>query len=143
MSQRTTSFHIRQGGNSAESCINRLGFRLRCANPGIGVSGKENLGSSSSVPSAVQQPMSEMTELLTEKEAAERLRMSRRKLADVRKSGQISFLRTPCILYWEQHLLDYLASCEVKAEQRSAARFGYRAAGIHSDSNYQALAGIV
>lgn len=143
MSQTTTSFYMRQGGNSAKSCITHLGFRPSCAKRDPGVSGKENLGSSSSVPSAVQQPMSEMTELLTEKEAAERLRMSRRKLADIRKSGRITFMRTPCILYWEQNLLDYLASCEVKAEQRSAARFGYRAAGIHSDSNYQALAGIV
>lgn len=87
--------------------------------------------------------MSKMFELLTEKEAAVLLRMSSRKLAEVRKAGEISFLKTPCIRYREQHLLDYLERCEVKAEERSAARFGYRAAGIHSDSNYQALAGIV
>lgn len=91
----------------------------------------------------MKQPMSEMFELLTEKEAADRLRMSSRKLADVRKAGGISFLKTPCIRYREQHLLDYLERCEVKAEERPTARFGYRAAGIYSDRNYQALAGIV
>lgn len=84
-----------------------------------------------------------MIELLTEKEAAVLLRMSSRKLAELRKAGEISFQRMPCIRYREQHLLDYLERSEVKAEERPTARFGYRAAGIHSDSNYQALAGIV
>lgn len=133
-----------RGGQTAKNCSNtRIGLRHCHGNQDIGETGKENLGSSSSVPSAVKQPMSEMNELHTEQEAAARLRMSRRKLAELRKAGAISFLKTPCIRYWEQHLLDYLASCEVKAEQRSAARLGYQAAGIHSDSNYQALAGIV
>lgn len=121
----------------------RIHARPSCDNQMTGETGKEVLGSSSSVPSAAKQPMSEMNELHTEKEAAARLRMSRRKLSELRKAGVITFLNTPCILYWEQHLLEYLASCEVKAGQRPTARIGYRAAGIHSDSNYQALAGIV
>lgn len=82
-------------------------------------------------------------DLLTETEAAARLRISRRKLAQIRKSGGISFLKTPCIMYREHHLQEYLDNCEVKAAPQPKARYGYRSAGIHSDNNYQALAGIV
>ena len=144
MSQKEKTTPSRPNCQTSKTCSNTgIGLGQRRDNPEAGKFGKEDLGSSSSVPSAVKQPMSEMNELHTEQEAAARLRMSRRKLSDLRKAGAISFLKTPCILYREQHLLDYLASCEVKAERRSAARFGYRAAGLHSDSNYQALAGIV
>lgn len=144
MCRRDKTSPCRRVGQTDKTCSN-TGIGLgQCRDiRGAGEIGKEDLGSSSSVPSAVKQPMSEMNELHTEQEAAARLRMSRRKLSDLRKAGAISFLRTPCILYREQHLLDYLASCKVKAERRSAARLGYRAAGLHSDSNYQALAGIV
>lgn len=84
-----------------------------------------------------------MFELMTEKKAAEKLGLSRRKLAEARKSGDISYLKMPCIRYQERDLDEFIERCRVNAKERPAARFGYRAAGIHSDKNYQALAGIV
>ena len=47
-------------------------------------------------------------DLLTESEAAARLRMSRSQLAKIRKSRGISFLNTSCIMYRERHLQEYL-----------------------------------
>lgn len=84
-----------------------------------------------------------MFELMTEKEAAEKLGFSARQLAEARKSGHISYLKMPCIRYQERDLNEFIERCRVNAEERPTARLGYRAAGIYSDSNYQALAGIV
>lgn len=88
--------------------------------------------------------MGAMTKLLTEEEAAEMLRISPRSLAGLRKGGQIAHLRVSrCVRYEPQHLEDFRRRSEVLAREKPVPRFGYRGAGIFSDSNYQALAGIV
>lgn len=85
-----------------------------------------------------------MTPLLTEKEAAAILRITPRSLAALRIRGEIAHLRVSrCVRYEWQHLLDFRRRAEVLAREKPAPRFGYRGAGIHSDRNYQALAGIV
>ena len=88
--------------------------------------------------------MGAMNKLLTEDEAAEMLRISARSLAGLRKDGQIAHLRVSrCVRYEPQHLEDFRRRSEVLAREKSAPRYGYRGAGVHSDRNYQALAGIV
>ena len=85
-----------------------------------------------------------MTPLLTEKEAAEILRITPRSLAGLRSRGEIAHLGVSrCVRYEPQHLQDFRRRSEVSAREKPAPRFGYRGTGIYSDRNHQALAGIV
>ncbi|WP_134727155.1 hypothetical protein [Paracoccus luteus] len=143
MSHMTNTFHAPQGIDKTEKCGVTPDTGPTLYNREVGDVERRDLNLMCSLPSAVQQRGNSKFALWSEKEAAAILNMSSRKLAELRKAGEIGFMKTPTIQYWEQHLLDYLARCEVKAGQQLTARFGYRAAGIHSDCNYNALADVV
>ena len=62
--------------------------------------------------------------LMSEKEAAARLGVSRITLLRARQAGRISYYRigTRCLFSWEEHLRPFLEMCERKASQRKGAQ---------------------
>lgn len=83
-----------------------------------------------------------MMDLMTEIEAAARLKMSPLTLAEKRRAGMISHSKihgSRGVRYTEDDILEYISATRVKAFVQPVQKMTFRQAGANSEKNRQAL----